>query len=132
MFCVEMSKTSYFQELGDAIQVCTIIQHLVLGAEDIINKRSLSKVDLTVEEDRTYLMLVLYWALGKIKNWIRQELRLFKKLTDCWKRILCQHFTLNFWFKKCGNILFTILFSIDLWIQFCYTGKLGLRCFQPQ
>lgn len=68
MFCVEMSKTSYFQELGDAIQVCTIIQHLVLGAEDIINKRSLSKVDLTVEEDRTYLMLVLYWALGKIKN----------------------------------------------------------------
>lgn len=68
MFCVEMSKTSYFQELGGAIQVCTIIQHLVLGAEDIINKRSLSKVDLTVEEDRTYLMLVLYWALGKIKN----------------------------------------------------------------
>lgn len=37
MFSVEMSKRSYFQELG-MIQVCAVIQHLVLGAEDITNK----------------------------------------------------------------------------------------------
>lgn len=38
MFSVEMSKRSYFQELGGMVQVCTVIQHLVLGAEDIMNK----------------------------------------------------------------------------------------------
>lgn len=36
MSSIEMNKRSSSQELGGMIQVCTLIQRLVLGAEDIM------------------------------------------------------------------------------------------------